>query len=169
MVPLDQVKVGDKVATVGSYVEVVAWMHHDLEIMGGALEIVSTAGTLQVTDDHLIFAHLALPGTVALPARLLMIGSRIVSANGLANVTAVNKIQMQGHMLPLTTSGDLLVDGMLASCYGEVGTLSHRFINALMAPIRSTAFPQWLRPHTDAAWRKYADFLKRLVWLLGMQ
>ena len=167
MLPLEQVKVGDKVATVGSYVEVVAWMHRDLDVMGDALEIVSTAGTMRVTQDHLIFVDAK--NTVALPAWQVMVGSRIVAANGMANVTKVSKTQMHGHMLPLTTSGDLLVGGMLASCYGEVGTLSHRTINAVMAPIRSTAFPQWLRPQTDAAWKKYADFLKHLVHLFGVQ
>lgn len=169
---MDEVKVGDKLATVSptvgsDYVEVVAWMHRDLQVMGDAVEIRSAAGTLQLTPDHLVFVESEEgKDPVTVPAHQVTVGHRIIAANGVVNVSSVNKTKMLGHMLPLTTSGDLLVDGMLASCYGEVGALSHNSINMLMAPVRSPVFPPWLRPQSDEAWSKYATFLKNLLWLL---
>ena len=165
---MDEVKVGDKLQTVGpaGYVEVVAWMHHDLQVIGDAMEIHTPVGTLRLTPDHLVFVESENGDPVAVPARQVTVGRRIIAADGRANVSAVVKTKMRGYMLPLTTSGDLLVDGMLASCYGEVGALSHNIINALMAPVRSPTLPAWLRPQTDEAWSKYATLLKNVVWLL---
>lgn len=58
ILPLSEVRVGDNLATLGSrYVEVVAWMHHDLQVVGDAVEIVSTAGTLRLTPDHWLFVE----------------------------------------------------------------------------------------------------------------
>lgn len=161
---MSEIQVGDRLATVGGYVEVVAWMHRELGVVGDAMEIVSQVGTLRLTPDHLLFVE-SPQGVLAVPAREVAGGDRVVVAEGVAKVNVVTKTEIEGYMLPLTTSGDLLVDGMLASCYGEVGWLSHDAINMLMAPFRSPGFPKWLLPQTDEAWRKYAIALKNIVWL----
>eukprot|EP00929_Paragymnodinium_shiwhaense_P093279 TRINITY_DN53424_c0_g1_i1.p1 TRINITY_DN53424_c0_g1~~TRINITY_DN53424_c0_g1_i1.p1 ORF type:complete len:339 (-),score=49.60 TRINITY_DN53424_c0_g1_i1:641-1657(-) len=162
-VALRDVHVGDMVATVDGYAEVVAWMHYDTDVRDAeAILIVFQGGQLEVTPDHFVFVNREKYGKLAVPARLVRLGDSVyIGQNSSeARVTEVVPTTMHGYMLPLTTSGHLLVNGMSASCYGEVGYLPHSFIHAVMTFIRSTVWPRWMRPKTDAEWAMWAHVAK---------
>merc|ERR1719512_132282 len=82
---------------------------------------VTTASnhTLAVTPDH----YLPLSGGGHKSAGLLTFGDELFvqSVEGLAPspITSVDMVEEQGLFNPYTTTGDLVVDGVLASCHSS--------------------------------------------------
>ena len=74
------------------------------------------------------------------PAASVGVGHYLLSATGPTRVRSVLYQELVGVFAPLTSSGTLLVDGLLASCYADVG--SHRMAHVAALPVRT--FPRLL-------------------------
>lgn len=89
-------------------------------------------------------------------------------------VRAVNvKFISSGLYAPLTSSGNIVVDGVLMSCYASVS--SHKLAHWSMTPLRayyklstyfSTLLPlsfDWMSAHTKEGVHRYADMLRQIA------
>ena len=92
--------------------------------------------SIRVSASHL----LAIPGGEYKFARDLRREDLIVTFDFDKQVKTEEKIKsiliepVEGYSAPLTMSGTLLVDGILASCYATIG--SHTIAHSVMAPAR---------------------------------
>ena len=70
-----------------------------------------------MTDEHLVYKD----STEALPfpARSIKVGDNLKTINGPSKVTAIKKVTRKGLANPLTMSGSIVVDGVVASTYHD--------------------------------------------------
>eukprot|EP00927_Polykrikos_kofoidii_P054784 TRINITY_DN49154_c0_g1_i1.p1 TRINITY_DN49154_c0_g1~~TRINITY_DN49154_c0_g1_i1.p1 ORF type:complete len:425 (+),score=40.74 TRINITY_DN49154_c0_g1_i1:76-1275(+) len=132
--------------------------------MTEAVALFNAAGTLKVTGHHYVFVQRGTAAVTPIPARHVRTGDRLLTnrPGEFASVEEVEQIMMQGYHGPLTASGDILADGVLASCYVELG-LPHSMMHVAMALWRLPNFPTWLRPQSDASWIAMGEFVKSLT------
>lgn len=118
--------------------EVLTFLHYEVDGKGDVVHIRHALGGLHLTADHLVFVlrrscstdsgHAAV---AALRAKDVQPGDRVLSSwiDGsitTAEVLAVETVWSEcGLFAPLVTSGMLLVDGTLASCYALPESLDH--------------------------------------------
>jgi len=147
-VRIDQLQPGDLVfdgsASPSRFVAYVA-----RNLTGTTSFVVMSAGkeTLRSTPFHLI--HIVDPITAqprAVPAHTIRAGDKLLRAAGDGTLQAVmvdgvETVQGQGYINALTESGNIVVDGFLASCHTQSRTFEH-----------------------ESEWAKQAVF-KPLVWL----
>merc|ERR1712203_666300 len=87
-------------------------------------------------------------------ANTVGVGDYLLSGgSGLVQVKSVTSQVLTGVYAPLTSSGTVLVDDLLASCYADVG--SHHLTHMAALPFRT--FPQILQVEGDM--RRYLEFL----------
>jgi len=79
---------------------------------------------LEITKDHLLFAHDKNGKTSTVPAGDVKVGDFLVSGNQQGQssaaaqvVVSIQKVQRSGAYAPFTTSGDIVVNGVAASNY----------------------------------------------------
>jgi hypothetical protein len=129
--PMHQLKIGDMVLTSkGHYSKVYSFGHKDSFGKTEYLQILSTTmeknHPLEITADHLLYANgqLVMAGDVK-------VGDFLVTPSGTDSVVvSIHKIESQGMYTPLTATGDIVVNGVLASNYADVG--NKKFNVALM-------------------------------------
>lgn len=149
LVALKDLQLGDRVKTSTGYEPVYSFGHHDLESSADFLAIHTSNNKrpLEITKDHLLF----LRGQVTpVPAGSVRVGDRLQTQDKEgAIVTKIGAIHKQGLYAPLTASGTVVVDGVLASSYvtlqgsafvhfqGIKTWLSQeRFVHVLLSPHR---------------------------------
>eukprot|EP00928_Gymnodinium_smaydae_P041314 TRINITY_DN27979_c0_g1_i1.p1 TRINITY_DN27979_c0_g1~~TRINITY_DN27979_c0_g1_i1.p1 ORF type:complete len:310 (+),score=84.35 TRINITY_DN27979_c0_g1_i1:71-1000(+) len=140
-VPLSKLRVGERVrvgAGDGDFEPVMSFIH-----AGGVgrrsqhLKIDHAAGgSLRASHNHLIF----LAGGSAVAAGSVRVGDDLLLADGRrAKVTGVGREEAEtGMFAPVTPSGKVVVDGVLASAYATVHgiNLPHGAMHASFFPVR---------------------------------
>lgn len=109
---MKDLELGDKVLTSSQpqkFETVYSFGHNSASEQGRYLQILPSK--LELTHDHMIFIH---GERQAVPASSLKVGDQL--ANGEV-ITAIRKVNRRGAYAPFTTSGDLLVNGILVSSY----------------------------------------------------
>lgn len=117
---MDKLKIGDKVLTKdGSYAEVYSFGHYQPNVQTEFLEIHTNSHKLEITADHMLYVHNAhTDKDQVVPAGQVQMGDSLVTPQGRQeSVTSIRTIQRRGAYAPLTTTGDLVVDGVAVSNY----------------------------------------------------
>jgi hypothetical protein len=133
--------INDMVLTVKNnelcYDRVYSFLHREVNRIGQYLQIHHDSNSfITMSAEHLIHRE-----NDIVPARLVVPGDKIymVSQDGmkLVTVTRIVETESQGVYSPLTFSGSIVVDNVLASCYAEYKKAnSHKHAHAAMKPLR---------------------------------
>lgn len=151
--PMKELQVGEKVQAglSGSYETVYGFAHLDKDSTADFLQIYldDAANTmpLEITKDHMVY----LDGQM-IPASSVKKGDALHGINGPMKVTKVQLVQRTGLYAPLTPSGTIHVNGIMASNYillqkgssefvelqGGIATLlpQHSAIHMFLSPLR---------------------------------
>jgi hypothetical protein len=111
LVPVSMVKIGDYVrGGNGKFTRVYSLGHIDHAIEGNFLQIYAegTMSPLEITSSHMLFVS----GKSALASQVV-VGDML----GEHRVKQISTVKRRGVYAPVTYSGDILVNGVLASCY----------------------------------------------------
>ncbi len=147
---MSELEVGDRVLCCDpatgrtAFSEVYMFGHRDAQ--GRAFYLTATCAdgsAVSISREHLIFAG---PRTRSKFAGDLKVGDLLFVVNGrgeleTSEVVAVrNDVVLDGLFAPFTKRGTIVVDGVAASCYAEVGGLAgvsgHALAHAFTAPLR---------------------------------
>lgn len=152
-------RLGDKVRVVQSngrveWSDVCAWAHREPKRVAKYLRLTTqqTGRSLTISPEHLVGVvrdgqmDYVKAGTVTNADRLLAcdVGANAAGGVWAEPVKSIEQIESLGVYAPITTTGTVVVNGIVASCYAAVG--SHRAAHAAMKPVRS----QWKR-HPERA------------------
>jgi len=172
-IPVPQLKSGDHINSVNSNGDVISspflgWLHHNENVTTTFLDITTETGNsisisplhlLMVTDNVDEKPSMKFANTVGVGDYLLSGGS------GLVQVKSVTSQVLTGVYAPLTSTGTVLVDDLLASCYAHIG--SHHLAHLAALPAR--IFPQILeaeggmRHYLESAWDVFLKFADPLT------
>jgi len=126
---MDALKIGDKVlSSFGAYYEVFSFSHYDAEIPTEYIQIQTTASNndapLEISPEHMLYVCQHGPNSekaTLLPAGLVQVGEFLVLGKedhlSCIEVKSLSKVTRRGAYAPLTTNGNLVVNGVLASSY----------------------------------------------------
>jgi len=180
---MQDLSVGDRVLTLESltgrlvYDDVIAFIHRDPDVIASFVTMTTDDGhQLTLTADHLIYAapnnmtsSIADGGDdVVMTSRfagslrpgddgVYAVAPTVLNRFGVTMVTDMSIVVRRGVFAPLTNSGNIVVDGVVTSCYASFG--SHAAAHVSMAPLRFAA-------HARRAWLdddKTVTHLKRDV------
>jgi hypothetical protein len=104
-----------KVGTNDAYSRVYAFGHRDEHMLGHYLRMTLQDGRfVELSPDHLIFVR-----ERAVPASMIQVGDELVDGktSSCVEVRSIKKISRQGAYAPFTTTGSIVVNGILASTY----------------------------------------------------
>ncbi len=132
-VPMNKLRVGDRVAVGGGmYSEVFMFTHH---LKGQHRFVRIETGNklaIEASNGHYLWVNGALK-----EAQNVVVGDRVVLGDGM--VTTVTKVQMdvarEGLYNPQTHHGDIVVNGIIASTYTKVAHV--KVAHAAFAPLRA--------------------------------
>lgn len=116
---MDELKIGDKVlGSDGQYTKIYSFGHYQPNVESKFLQIRSATHSIEISVEHMLFIQedTALPAK-AVPAGSIKVGDYLVTEQGLSQVLLILNIKTRGAFAPLTTSGTIVVDGVLASNY----------------------------------------------------
>ncbi|CAB9520843.1 Hint module [Seminavis robusta] len=119
-IQLKDLHVGDKVLTGKNKFETVySFGHHHDDLVGDFLQIhtAQTEKPLEITENHLIFSLDGEGKEIAVPAGKLQVGDLVLSNGSTKEVTKITYTKKEGVYMPLTPSGKIEVDGIVASAY----------------------------------------------------
>jgi len=145
---MDRVKVGDNVLTAnGKYSMVYSFGHFAPSQRGIYLQIKTTSfeKPIELTSDHLIFI-LTEKGRSLVPAGDIKVGDSLVTTHAVARVLAIRKVYRRGAYSPLTTTGDIAVNGVIASTY-----VTRSWLNGKVSP----QMLHWLQHGASLPYRVY--------------
>ncbi len=184
LVRIDSLVAGDMVAD-GSgdgFSAFMTYLHFDNESTARFVEVTveGMATPLLLTPEHLLFVarsssdpDVASAGAVRAdtvrPGHLVLEGGGDGTPGHRArSVKAVRLVVNQGFAAPLTASGRIAVNGIVASCYADLMGHPHDQAHTAMQPLilLGQMFPSLVqhdRSHSDIHW--YAQVLVRLVQL----
>jgi len=150
LLPLSQVALGDRVLSfddaTGSlrYDDVISFLHRSEAGTGHTTFVqISVAGgaSITLTGDHLIYVsdtaseddiRPRLAGKVVRGDYVFCANSSVVVVSEVVGVDVIHA--NEGFYAPLTSTGNIVIDDVISSCYAEV--TSHRLAHLAMAPIR---------------------------------
>jgi len=199
IVPMKDIRLGDQVQTTTasgspSWSKVRTFLHwHPNEVVP-ALLISHTKGNLTLTPNHMLFvadrndaSHKKCQHETEncykegnekwslLPSHQLQPGDFLLTSNDdstsllFSKIVSIQETTMEGYYAPLTASGTLVVDGVLASCYAEEESsttkntiIPHWAIQMAMAPLRI-----WQQQNNNymPAPGEIHPYAKTLIWL----
>jgi len=131
-VPMKDLRVGDYVLTANTmypYQRVYAMAHLEPEQWLDYYQIHSTTAydnkPLQVSEGHLLYVR-----NKAGPVRAdsIRVGDDLLASSSFVTVTGIERIRAKGLYAPLTTDGNIIVDGIVASSYSDISAKSNEFI-----------------------------------------
>jgi len=152
-------RLGDKVRVVQTngkveWSDVCAWAHREPKRVAKYLRLTTgqTGRTITMSPEHLVCVvrngqmDYVKAGTVTTGDLLLCCDLSADAVGGVwaEPVRSIEEVESMGVYAPITTSGTVVVNGVVASCYAAVG--SHKAAHAAMKPVRS----QWKR-HPERA------------------
>jgi len=103
----------------GTYSKVYGFGHYSPEQNTSFLQIKTKSSQIEITSNHLIYMHNDEKGVHPVPAGDVKVGDLLVSLEegSSIEVQSIQKVQRNGAYTPLTASGDLVVNGLVASNY----------------------------------------------------
>jgi len=118
---MDQLQVGDAVLTSKGYAKVYSFGHLDRNGKTPYLQIQTTANDapLEISKDHLLYVFdEAKQMQSIVPARDIKVGNLLISEPGTqVEVQSIRQVTRHGAYAPFTTTGDIVVNGVVASNY----------------------------------------------------
>jgi len=144
---MKDLKVGDEVLTVNKHNEAVydvvyGFLHRETEKVATFLELHLDNGfCLRLTPNHMLYKSTE-DGSTVVPAYKIEAGDNVfvVSSSGSMDIQTVSHVterEMNGIYAPVTFGGNIVVDGVLASCYAEHDVMSdQRVAHTVLAPLR---------------------------------
>jgi len=149
---MDELQVGDRVLTGdGTYSKVYAFSHKDASTKVTYLQILTESMNkkhpLEITGKHLLYVYDNRNSKKKLEfAQAVKVGDFLVSSRteNKSRVVSIRSIQRQGLYTPLTATGTIVVNGVVASVYASFGFLDaylseqvlHWLSHGGMAPYR---------------------------------
>lgn len=138
---ISELRVGDELRTGSgnSFSPVVAFLHTDEQSFVEYMCISHSAGEdLHISPGHILRLLSRSEGARWVHAHLVRPGDMLHSGAGPSMVSQVGTVRKQGAYAPLTASGQLLVEGVLCSCYASPPSLklSHSICHTAMLPLR---------------------------------
>ena len=133
---MDRLRVGDVVRTQKGFSRVFAFMDHAAAAEAAYVRIeTASGGALRLTADHMVYAHArrepVLAGSVRVGDRVwVAVNNATARADAGAfpfapsRVVGVSRTLERGMHAPLTEEGSVVVDGVLASSYAKVKSLT---------------------------------------------
>ena len=111
---MTDLKIEDQVLTAQGYESIYAFAHDDDETVAEFLQLQTNTGILEVTGEHLIYLH-GKPN----PRRAdsIQVKDTLQGKDGATVVKEIRTVQKAGLHAPLTPSGTLIVNDIMASCY----------------------------------------------------
>lgn len=129
---MESLSIGDAVRTSNEqFHKVYGFGHYAPSAMAEFLQVYHDGAAregmpLEVTGDHMVYIHDQKAGTFApIPASRLRVGDFLVAVPGLASpsssssaqVRAIHTVHRRGAYAPFTLTGDIVVNGVVASNY----------------------------------------------------
>jgi len=148
---MDALQIGDSVLTAnGSFSKVYSFGHKASSFKTSYLQVFSASmeqgHPLEISPEHMIYIQEADKNDAELVAAGdLQVGNSLVTKEGLSSeIMWIHKVERQGVYSPLTESGNLLVNGVLASSYVSrvwlkeyvSGDTLHAFQHSATLPVR---------------------------------
>lgn len=146
-VAMKDLTIGDLVMTDQQYQPVFGFAHLEPSRMAEflSIEMASNGKPLEITSEHLVFMQ---EGN-AVRADSVKVGDMLRGTEGAVTVTKIEKVFKQGLYAPMTPSGSVVVEGIVASNYvslqhgqdqivakGGAIMSQHRGIHMAMSPLR---------------------------------
>jgi len=120
MISMDSLRIGDSVRVKdGKFSKVYSFGHRDTGVVVNYLQIKTNEfqDPLEISHIHMLFVQDGAT-TKSVPASTIKVGDMILTENGnTAKVRNIKNVQRKGAYAPFTTSGDIVVNGLLASNY----------------------------------------------------
>jgi len=135
VVPMKDLRIGDEVLVADSkYEPVYSFGHYKPKAAVEMLQITtSNKSTVRLSRDHLIYV--ASRNTTTIPARHVRIGDQLVNTVGdVIIVTSVKVVPEYGLYAPFTSSGTLIVDGILVSSYATMVPATLEYVSIFGIP-----------------------------------
>lgn len=166
-IPISQVKVGDELMVApGVYSQVYTLSHSQPSITAPFVQISFSGEVhpLTVSPGHYIYTA----EKTMIAARAVRPGDIILHADfGTVHVTSVRRVTSRGLFNPHTLQGDVVVEGVVASCYTTA--VRPYIANLLLLPLRlayrAGLSVDLLRPALGSAWVEPVQ--RHIVSLLG--
>lgn len=146
---MTELKIGDRAETLDSrgqiaFSEVIMFLDYNPGLSGVLYYVITTNepySRLAVTGSHLLFTKDCYSSTSDLTvkyAKLMNIGDCIMITQGSKLVSAkIEKIRLErkkGAIAPLTVNGNIIVDGVAASCYAKID--NQELAHLAFSPVR---------------------------------
>ena len=122
LIRMDEVQIGDIVRTkAGELSRIYSFSHKDRNALSPYLEVTfqDEHSPLEVTHDHMLHSMCDdESGPCLVPAGDLKAGDKLIDSEGMAmDIQSIRSVQARGLYAPLTTTGDIVVNGVAASTY----------------------------------------------------
>ena len=118
---MENLKIGDQVLTGdGHYAEVYSFGHKEPSTDAHFLQIRSseTSDPIEITQEHMLYVRdVVSQQTKIIAAGSVNVGDTLVTPEGTSKVTSIRTVKLKGVYSPLTTTGSIVVDGIVASNY----------------------------------------------------
>lgn len=168
---------GDSVLTLTNkgqkvFTEVITFLHYHPDHDGSYIVLKSESGrSLTVSPNHLIYTTCAEDGEMkqdkleieATYAGILKGGDKIIFVSQdkieTVSIESVRHVRSYGLYAPLTRSGTIVVDGVLASCYANFP--NQRVAHTALAPLRLQS--RFVKASIPKGVHPYARFLHSVV------
>lgn len=113
--PMAKLSIGDRVLTSEGYQPVETFFHRDPSVQG---DFVRINDSITLSSGHFVAVD---SKDNFIPANEVKVGEHVVIVDGVAvPVALVETVAAKGIYAPVTESGTIVVDGVLASCYSNV-------------------------------------------------
>jgi len=135
---------------------------------------VAGGSVVSLTATHLVYT--APPGCsqrdcfspsyagLVVPGQLLLVGENVLAARP---VESVEVVRQTGVFAPLTAAGNIMVDGVLASCYAVID--SQTIAHTAFAPVRwYYSLASWVSPDRAGAAEPRSSQAEGVHWYAGL-
>ena len=174
MTRMDALKIGDSVQTAdGTFSKVYSFGHKASSQRTQYLQVYAASmdrdRPLEISAAHLIYTQDASKEWRLIPAGDLRKGDTLLTADGSPSaVLWIHEVERTGAYAPLTVSGNLLVNGVLASSYvsrnwlkGRVSGLTlHKFQHGAMLPVRFFCSLVGCQAESYSDWTGYSEWVQ---------
>jgi len=122
-ISMDALGIGDLVLTSNEvFAEVYSFEHYHQKADTEFLQIQASSmyqnQALEITENHLLYVRNGNRNTQIVPAGMVKVGDFLITESGEATpITSIQKVQRRGAYAPLTMTGKIVVNGVLASNY----------------------------------------------------
>jgi len=120
---MDALKIGNLMLTSnGVFAKVYSFGHYQQKTEAEFLQIqvsnVYQNEALEITADHLLYVHSSSKNPQIVPTGTVKVGDFLITdSSEVTPIISIRKVQCHGSYAPLTTTGNIMMNGVLASNY----------------------------------------------------